>query len=141
MATIAEREAELVDEFSMFDSWMDRYQYLIDMGRQLPDYPASERQAEDKVSGCQSQVWFQSTEADGHLKFRAVSDAAIVSGLIAVLLRIYDDRPAQEIVDYEPTFVSALGLDQHLSQSRANGLHAMLQRNRARAAVAAVRAD
>ncbi len=135
---IREREAELVEEFSMFDNWMDRYQYLIDMGRQLPAYPEAERQSADKVAGCQSQVWLQSEIAGDRMRFRAISDAAIVSGLIAVLMRIYDDRPAQEIVDYEPTFVNALGLDKHLSQSRANGLHAMLQRIRANAAEAVV---
>ena len=136
--TITNREQELVDEFAMFDNWMDRYQYLIDMGRQLPDYPEAERAADDKVPGCQSQVWLQSSIDGGHLHFRAISDAAIVSGLIAILLRLYNDRPAQEIVDYEPSFISALGLDQHLSQSRANGLHAMLQRIRASAAAASV---
>lgn len=136
--SIRDREHELVEEFDMFDNWMDRYQYLIDMGRQLPAYPEAERSPDDKVAGCQSQVWFQSSVDDGALHFRAISDAAIVSGLIAVLLRLYNDLPAQQIVDYEPSFISALGLDQHLSQSRANGLHAMLQRIRASAASVAV---
>ncbi|MEN7342560.1 MAG: SufE family protein [Pseudomonadota bacterium] len=131
---ILDREAELVDEFSLFDNWMDRYQYLIDLGRQLPAYPESERRDDDKVSGCQSQVWLQASGDASKMNFRAISDAAIVSGLIAVLLRLYDGQSATEIVGYEPTFISKLGLDTHLSQSRANGLHAMLQRIRATAA-------
>ncbi|MFK8051629.1 MAG: SufE family protein [Woeseiaceae bacterium] len=131
---IQERESELVDEFSLFDNWMDRYQYLIDLGRALPDYPADERNDADKVAGCQSQVWFQASGDAGQLSFRAISDATIVSGLIAVLLRLYDQQSASSIVDYPATFIEKLGLDKHLSQSRANGLHAMLQRIRAIAA-------
>ncbi|MEM9173335.1 MAG: SufE family protein [Pseudomonadota bacterium] len=136
---IEQAEQALVDEFAMFDNWLDRYQYLIDLGRQLPDYPDAERLDSDKVAGCQSQVWFQASLEQGRLQFRAISDAAIVSGLIAVLLRLYDDQPAQAIVDYEPRFIAALGLDKHLSPSRANGLHAMLTRIRdsARGALAA----
>ncbi len=136
-APITDREAELVEEFGMFDNWMDRYQYLIDLGRALPEFPEAERRDEDKVSGCQSQVWFQSRKDDGRLRLRAISDAAIVSGLIAVLLRLYDDSAPREVLDYEPAFVQRLGLDKHLSPSRANGLYAMLERIRAEAAAAA----
>lgn len=136
-AGIPEREAELVEEFGMFDNWMDRYQYLIDLGRALPEFPEAERRDEDKVSGCQSQVWMQSREDDGRLRFRAISDAAIVSGLIAVLLRLYDDSAPREVLDYEPAFVQRLGLDRHLSPSRTNGLYSMLERIRAEAAAAA----
>ncbi|MEL6869277.1 MAG: SufE family protein [Pseudomonadota bacterium] len=131
--TIEQREQALVEEFQIFDNWMDRYAYLIDLGRSLPDYPQSERRAEDKVAGCQSQVWFQCEREDERLKFRAISDAAIVSGLIAVLLRLYDDQPAAAIRAYDASFIQSLGLDQHLSQSRSNGLLAMLQRIRAAA--------
>lgn len=128
--TIATREQELVEEFEVFDNWMDRYSYLIDLGRTLPDYPPSERRAEDKVAGCQSQVWFQTESAGDTMRFRAISDAAIVSGLIAVLLRLYNDQPPAAIRDYDAGFIQSLGLDQHLSQSRSNGLLAMLQRIR-----------
>lgn len=128
--SITQREQELVEEFEIFDNWMDRYQYLIELGRTLPEYPESERHAEDKVSGCQSQVWFQSDVSDGKMRFRAISDAAIVSGLIAVLLRLYDEQPAAAINAYDAGFIHSLGLDQHLSQSRSNGLLAMLQRIR-----------
>lgn len=134
---IEQRASELVSDFEMLENWMDRYQYLIELGRQLDDYPEDEREDADKVSGCQSQVWFQSRVEDGRLRFRAISDAAIVSGLIAVLLRLYDDVPPAQILAYEPSFVGALGLDRHLSPNRANGLFAMLERIRSDAAAAA----
>lgn len=128
--SIIGREQALVEEFSLFDNWMDRYEYLIDLGRQLPEYAETERRDIDKVAGCQSQVWFQADERDGLLQFRAISDAAIVSGLIAVLLRLYNGQSPSAVLAYEPSFIQSLGLDQHLSPSRANGLHAMLGRIR-----------
>jgi cysteine desulfuration protein SufE len=118
---------ELVEEFSFFDNWMDRYQYLIDLGRRLPAMSAEERVDENKIKGCQSQVWFVAEQRDGRLNFRATSDAAIVSGLIAMLLRIYSGRHPQDILDTPPDFVAALNLEQHLSPTRSNGLAAMLQ--------------
>lgn len=131
---INERQTELIEEFSIFDNWLDRYQYLIDLGRALPEFPEDERCDQDKVSGCQSQVWLQATQNEDRIEFRAISDAAIVSGLIAVLMRLYSGAKATEIATDEARFVSELGLDKHLSPSRANGLHAMLQRIRALAA-------
>jgi cysteine desulfuration protein SufE len=118
---------ELVEEFSFFDNWMDRYQYLIDLGRRLPAMTAEERVDENKIKGCQSQVWFVAEQRDGRLNFRATSDAAIVSGLIAMLLRIYSGRHPQDILDTPADFVAALNLEQHLSPTRSNGLAAMLQ--------------
>lgn len=121
-------QRELVDEFAMFDNWMDRYQYIIDMGKQLPTYPDEWKTGECKIQGCQSNVWMHH-ERDGELlHFAATSDAAIVSGLIAVLMRIYNDRTPQEIIATRPEFLEALGLDKHLSPTRSNGLHAMLER-------------
>ena len=122
---------ELVEEFQFFDDWMDRYQYLIDLGRRLPDFPESDRTEANKIRGCQSQVWFVASEANGRLNFRAISDAAIVSGLIALLLRIYSDRRPQDILDTPPNFVTALELEQHLSPTRSNGLSSMLKAIRA----------
>lgn len=118
---------ELVEEFQFFDNWMDRYQYLIDLGRRLPDFPEADRIDANKIRGCQSQVWFVATEHDGCLEFRAISDAAIVSGLIALLLRIYSGRRPQDILDTPPNFVQALELEQHLSPTRSNGLSSMLK--------------
>ena len=117
---------EVIEEFALFDDWMDRYQYLIDLGRRLPALTESELVEENKIKGCQSQVWFVASQEDGRLKFRAISDAAIVSGLIALLLRIYSDRSPDDILNTPASFVSALNLEQHLSPTRSNGLAAML---------------
>jgi cysteine desulfuration protein SufE len=117
---------EIIEEFAFFDDWMDRYQYLIDLGRRLPALTESELVEENKIKGCQSQVWFVASQEDGRLKFRAISDAAIVSGLIALLLRIYSDRSPDDILNTPASFVSALNLEQHLSPTRSNGLAAML---------------
>ena len=124
-ATIA--QGEVIEEFAFFDDWMDRYQYLIDMGRRLPEFPEDERIDSNKIKGCQSQVWFVAEECDGRLEFRAISDAAIVSGLIALLLRIYSGRTPQDILDTPPDFVTALQLEAHLSPTRSNGLASMLK--------------
>jgi cysteine desulfuration protein SufE len=118
---------EVVAEFAFFEDWMDRYQYLIDLGRRLPALADTELVAENKIRGCQSQVWFVAEQRDGRLYFRAISDAAIVSGLIALLLRIYSGRRPQDILDTPPAFVSELKLEQHLSATRSNGLSSMLK--------------
>jgi len=124
---VAAAQNELIEEFQFFDNWMDRYQYLIDLGRRLPEFPEADRIADNKIRGCQSQVWFVASEYDGRLEFRAISDAAIVSGLIAMLLRIYSGRRPQDILDTPPDFVSALQLEAHLSPTRSNGLASMLK--------------
>ena len=124
-AQIAQRE--VIEEFALFDDWMDRYQYLIDLGRRLPEFPDALRTDENLIRGCQSQVWFVAEEKDGRLEFRAISDAAIVSGLIALLLRLYSGRYPQDILDTPPDFVSALQLESHLSPTRSNGLSSMLK--------------
>ena len=118
---------EVIEEFAFFDDWMDRYQYLIDLGRRLPALSDSERVEENKIKGCQSQVWFVAQQDGDRLTFKAISDAAIVSGLIALLLRIYSDRRPQDILDTPPNFVTELKLEQHLSPTRSNGLAAMLE--------------
>ena len=123
----ARAQQELVEEFGFFDNWMDRYQYLIDMGRRLPEFPDDDRVDSNKIRGCQSQVWFVAEQNDGKLDFRAISDAAIVSGLIAMLLRVYSGRTPQDILDTAPDFVTALELEAHLSPTRSNGLASMLK--------------
>jgi cysteine desulfuration protein SufE len=124
---IAVAQDELIADFELFEDWMDRYQYLIDLGRRLPEFPDELRTEENRIRGCQSQVWFVAEEKDGRLEFRAVSDAAIVSGLIALLLRLYSGRYPQDILDTPPDFVTALQLESHLSPTRSNGLSSMLQ--------------
>lgn len=127
MNEVLAAQQELIEEFSFFDNWMDRYQYLIDLGRRLPEFPESDMTDANKIKGCQAQVWFVASKEDDRLKFRAISDAAIVSGLIALLLRIYSGRRPQEILDTPADFVAALELEQHLSPTRSNGLSSMLQ--------------
>jgi cysteine desulfuration protein SufE len=123
----ADTQKELIEEFGFFDDWTDRYQYLIDLGRNLPPFPEELRTEEHRLHGCQSQVWLHHDSDGGRLHFSAISDSAIVSGLIALLLRVYSDRSAEEILATEPDFITAIGLDSHLSPTRKNGLHAMLQ--------------
>lgn len=123
----SDAQTQIVDEFSLFGDWMDRYQYLIDLGRKLPAFPDELRTEDHRLHGCQSQVWLIA-DGDAHrVDLQATSDSAIVSGLIALLLRVYSGRSAEEIRDTEPTFIEAIGLDKHLSPTRSNGLHAMLQ--------------
>ena len=120
-------QQEIIEEFRFFDDWMDRYQYLIDLGRRLPEFPDEYRTDSNKIRGCQSQVWFVADNRNGKLNFQAISDAAIVSGLIAVLLRIYSGKRPRDILDTPPDFISALHLETHLSATRSTGLHAMLK--------------
>lgn len=137
-ATVTAEAAQdaIADEFAFFGDWTERYQYLIDLGRKLPALPDDLRTDEHKVSGCQSQVWLVADGDADRLEFRAASDSAIVSGLIALLLRVYSGRSAAEILATEPRFVEAIGLAKHLSPTRSNGLAAMLARIRAEAAAA-----
>lgn len=136
--TVDEEQDELVGEFAFFDDWMDRYRYIIDLGRGLPEFPEALKVEENRIRGCQSQVWMVSERKGDRLFFKAISDSAIVSGLIAMLLRVYSGRRPEEILQTEPRFVGEIGLTEHLSPTRSNGLHAMLQSiyERARAAVA-----
>lgn len=129
-----EAQQELIEEFGMFDNWMDRYQYIIDLGKQLPDFPDEWKNGETRLEGCQSNVWVHSERRGEQLHFYAISDAAIVSGLIAILMRIYNDRAPQDILDTPPDFLAELDLDKHLSPTRSNGLHAMLERIKGTAA-------
>ena len=119
-------EAQIAEEFAFFGDWTERYQYLIDLGRKLPPFPEALKTDAYKVTGCQSQVWLVPSGDAHRLEFQATSDSAIVSGLIALLLRVYSGRPASEILATEPTFIETIGLAKHLSPTRSNGLAAML---------------
>lgn len=122
-----EAQTAIAAEFSYFGDWTERYQYLIDLGRKLPAFADALKTDAYKVQGCQSQVWLVPSGDAQRLEFRAISDSAIVSGLIALLLRVYSGRSALEILDTEPRFIEAIGLAKHLSPTRSNGLAAMLQ--------------
>ncbi len=135
-ASAAEAQEAITDEFAFFDDWTERYQYLIDLGRQLPEFPEALKDESHRVHGCQSQVWLVPDGNAERMTFRATSDSAIVSGLIALVLRVYSGRSAREILDTEPTYIQSIGLAKHLSPTRSNGLAAMLQKLKGHAAQA-----
>ena len=126
MSDIQSAQNELIEDFRLFDNWIDRYQYIIDLGKALPAFPEEWRTEENRIHGCQSQVWLRTECAAGRLNFTAVSDSAIVSGLIAILMRVYSGKQAAEIVNATPAFIGEIGLDEHLSPTRSNGLNAMI---------------
>lgn len=130
-AAIEEIEAEL----AMFDDWMERYQYIIEMGRKLPAFPSDWQDDVHRVPGCQSQVWLEAEDRDGKLFFAGASDAAIVQGLVALLLRVYSGRSREEILQTSPVFLHDMGLVKALSTNRGNGVEAMAQAILKRAAV------
>ncbi|WP_369927805.1 SufE family protein [Xanthomonas sp. NCPPB 2632] len=135
-ATAAEAQTAIAEEFAFFSDWTERYQYLIDLGRQLAAFPDEWKTEEHRVHGCQSMVWLIPSGDASRMHFDAASDSAIVSGLIALVLRVYSDRSAREIVETEPTFIQDIGLAKHLSPTRSNGLAAMLVKLKAQAAQA-----
>jgi len=124
---------EIISSFRLFPEWLDRYQYLIDLGRKLPALADDEKTDDKLLSGCQSQVWLHLEGDSERVIIRANSDAAIVSGLIALLIEVYSGCSARQIVDTEPYFIKEIGLSDHLSPTRANGLHAMLNAIKAHA--------
>ena len=135
--TAAEAIAMIGDELSYFDDWMERYQHIIDMGRKLPSFPAEWMDEAHRIRGCQSKVWMQSELRDGDLYFAGASDAAIVSGLVALMLRVYSGRAPAEILATDPVFLKELGLLEALSTNRGNGIAAMARKIRELAANAA----
>lgn len=133
-STAAEAQAAIADEFGFLGDWTERYQYLIDLGRKLPEFPEGWKTEEHRLHGCQSMVWIVAEGDAQRLVFHATSDSAIVSGLIFLALRVYSGRSAREILDTAPDYVAAIGLAKHLSPTRSNGLAALLDFIKARAA-------
>ncbi|PHI96190.1 Fe-S cluster assembly protein SufE [Parasaccharibacter apium] len=123
------------DELALFDDWMERYQYIIELGRKIPPLPEEWQDEAHRIPGCQSQVWLEAEEREGRLFFAGASDAAIVQGLVALLLRVYSGRTREEILATSPTFLHDLGLVKALSANRGNGVEAMAQAIRQRASV------
>ncbi|HEY8329407.1 MAG TPA: SufE family protein [Rhodanobacter sp.] len=136
ITSAAQAQQDIAEEFAFFGDWTERYQYLIDLGKQLPAFPEAWKTEEHRVHGCQSMVWLVPSGDVSKMHFEAISDSAIVSGLIALVLRVYSDRPAAEIVATEPTFIGTIGLAKHLSPTRSNGLAAMLAKLKGYAAQA-----
>ncbi len=136
----AAAQAAIAEEFGYFSDWSERYQYLIDLGRKLPPFPDELKTEQNRLLGCQSMVWIVADGDARRLDFRAISDSAIVSGLIFLALRVYSGRSAQEILATEPDYINAIGLAKHLSPTRSNGLVALLQFIRENASEAHARA-
>lgn len=131
MDTIKNKQEEIIDEFTVFDDWMDRYQLLIDLGNEQPPLEEKYKIDNNLIEGCQSRVWLQADlMPDGTVRFLAESDALIVKGIVSLLVRIYSGHTPDEILDNEPYFVEAIGLKEHLSPTRSNGLVAMIKQMR-----------
>ncbi len=133
--TAAAAIAAIGDELDIFDDWMERYQFIIEMGRKLPPFPDAWADDAHRVPGCQSRVWMEATVRDGAMFFAGASDAAIVSGLVALLLRVYSGRPVEEILATDPVFLKDLGLLEALSTNRGNGIASMARKVREAAAL------
>lgn len=125
--TIQEIENEIVEEFSLFDSWDDKYEYVIDLGKKLPLLEDKHKLDENKVRGCQSTVWLVADNVDGKVHFKADSDAIIVKGLISMLIRVLTNHTPDEIINANLDFIQKIGMTTHLAQTRANGLLAMVK--------------
>lgn len=125
--TIAGTEQEIVDEFSLFDSWDDKYEYIIDLGKRLPELAAEHKTDENRVRGCQSTVWLIANDRDGKIFYEADSDSTIVKGLISMLIRVLSGHTADEIIEAKLDFIDRIGMRSHLAQTRSNGLVAMVK--------------
>lgn len=132
--TIQETEADIIENFSMFDQWLDKYEYLIDLGKNLEAYPEDRKSEEYLIKGCQSRVWLATDFKDGRLWFKADSDAIITKGIISLLISVYNGRTPAEILGSGFSFVEKIGLRENLSPTRANGLVSMIETIRRRAA-------
>ena len=130
MADIKEIQDEIIDEFTGFDDWLDRYQLLIDLGSEQEPLPEEYKTDNNLIEGCQSRVWLQADVVDGKVVFRAESDALIVKGIVALLIKVYSGHTPDEILSTKPYFVEAIGLKEHLSPTRSNGLVAMIKQMR-----------
>jgi cysteine desulfuration protein SufE len=128
--TINEIQQEIVSEFSVYEDWMDKYAYLIELGNQLGELDPKDKNDQNLIKGCQSRVWLVAEMNDGKIDFRGESDAVIVKGLVALLLKVVSGRTPKEIMDNELYFIDELGLKQHLSPTRSNGLLAMVKQIR-----------
>lgn len=130
MKTIDEIQDEIIDEFSVFDDWMDKYALLIDLGNSLPPIEEKYKTNENLIEGCQSRVWLQADYRDGRIWFEAESDAIIVKGIVSLLVRVLSDRTPDEILNANLYFIDRIGLTEHLSPTRSNGLLAMVKQMR-----------
>jgi cysteine desulfuration protein SufE len=127
MRTIAEIENEIVEDFALFDTWEEKYQYIIEIGQKLKPLAAEFKIDDNKIKGCQSSVWLTASENNGIIEFSADSDSVFVKGEIALLMEVLSGQPAEAIVNAELGFIDQIGLRSHMAQTRANGLAAMIK--------------
>jgi cysteine desulfuration protein SufE len=125
--TIQEIQNEIVDEFSMFDDWMQRYEYIIDLGKSLPLIDEQYKTEDNIIKGCQSKVWVHGEESNGNIVFTADSDAILTKGIIAILIRAFSNQSPEAILEANTNFIDEIGLKEHLSPTRANGLVSMIK--------------
>ena len=128
MKTLEEAKQAVIDDFSMYDEWLDKYEYLIDLGKNLEEYPEDQKTEDKLIKGCQSRVWLDSKVEDGRLFFKADSDAIITKGIISLLISVYSGRDPKEIAEDDFGFIGEIGLKENLSPTRANGLVSMIER-------------
>ena len=133
MKTIQEVENEIIENFSMYEEWLDKYEYLIDLGKNLEPYPEEARTEDKLIKGCQSRVWLDAHMQDGRLWFKADSDAIITKGIISLLISVFSGRTPAEIVADDFSFIEQIGLKENLSPTRANGLVSMIETIRKKA--------
>ncbi len=126
--TIQEIQNEIVDEFSMFDDWMQRYEYIIDLGKSLPLIDQQYKTEDNIIKGCQSKVWVHGEKNDDSIVFTADSDAILTKGIIAILIRVFSNQKAEDILNANTDFIDQIGLKEHLSPTRANGLVSMIKK-------------
>ena len=125
--TIREKQEEIIDEFSMFDDWDERFQYVIDLGKGLPLIDTNLKTEENTIKGCQSKVWLHAEQNEGLIHFTADSDAIITKGIIAILIRVFSNQNPSDILESDTQFIEEIGLKDHLSPTRANGLVSMIK--------------
>ncbi len=125
--SISEIENEIIDEFSMFDDWMEKYEHIIELGKELPIIAEKQKTDENIIKGCQSRVWLHAEKANGIISYSADSDAIITKGIIALLIRVLNHQDPKEIVDAKLAFIDEIGLKEHLSPTRSNGLVSMVK--------------
>ena len=127
MTELEQRQQQVIEEFSVFTDWMDKYEYLIELGKELEPMPDADKTDQNIIKGCQSQVWLSANFADGLVTFRADSDAIITKGIIGLLVKVLSGLPPKEIIDADLHFIDAIGLRENLSPTRSNGLVSMIK--------------
>ncbi len=125
---ISNIQNEIVEEFDIFDTWMDKYEYLIELGKSVPKISEENKKEENIIKGCQSKVWLHAEKQDGLVRFYADSDAIITKGIISLLIRIFSNQKPEDIINADTDFIDKIGLRQHLSPNRANGLNNMIKK-------------